>query len=116
MSRVEPGSWMQDIELIVDDAIAGVCKVIRLGPLVMFSTHTGDAWLLDPADRTAVQLARGGDPLPVQLLDSADEFGVGWTCGYAIDGDTFIVTERSTGRIRVIRGYAPELLDLVQRA
>jgi hypothetical protein len=30
--------------------------------LALFSTDTGDAWLLDPADRLAARVARGGDP------------------------------------------------------
>ena len=32
--------------------------------LVLFSTETGDAWLLDPSDHVAARLARDGD-LPI---------------------------------------------------
>src|SRR3954447_27026129 len=37
-------------------------RLVTVGPLVLFSTETGDAWLLDPADHLAVRLARDGDP------------------------------------------------------
>src|SRR5208282_5494472 len=40
-------------------------RIVTIGPLVLFSTETGDAWLLDPADRLALPLGRAGDPQPV---------------------------------------------------
>jgi hypothetical protein len=30
---------------------------VTVGPLALFSTETGDAWLLDPADHLAVRVA-----------------------------------------------------------
>src|SRR6202049_2752073 len=35
-------------------------RIVTIGQLVLFSTETGDAWLLDPADRLAARLARDG--------------------------------------------------------
>jgi hypothetical protein len=37
-------------------------RLVTVGPLVLFSTDTGDAWLLDPVDHLAARLARDGDP------------------------------------------------------
>ena len=37
-------------------------RVVAVGQLVLFSTETGDAWLLDPSDQLAARLARDGDP------------------------------------------------------
>src|SRR5690242_19227483 len=34
--------------------------LVTIGPLVLFSTETGDAWMLDPSDRLAARLARDG--------------------------------------------------------
>ena len=33
-------------------------RVISIGQLILFSTKTGDAWLLDPSDQLAARLAR----------------------------------------------------------
>jgi hypothetical protein len=33
-------------------------RIVTVGPLVLFSTETGDAWLLDPSDQLAAPLAR----------------------------------------------------------
>ena len=42
-------------------------RVITIGQLVLFSTDTGDAWLLDPSDQLAARLARDGDPEPFHI-------------------------------------------------
>ncbi len=46
-------------------------RVVTLGQLILFSTDTGDAWLLDVADQLAAPLARDGDPEPIHLEETA---------------------------------------------
>ena len=45
-------------------------RVVTVGQLVLLSTETGDAWLLDPSDQLAARLARDGDPEPVHIEDN----------------------------------------------
>src|SRR4030081_3533311 len=42
-------------------------RFVTIGQLVRFSTETGDAWLLAPADRLAARLARDGESEPVHI-------------------------------------------------
>jgi hypothetical protein len=44
--------------------------VITIGQLVLFSTETGDAWLLDPSDQLAARLARDGAPEPFRIEEN----------------------------------------------
>jgi len=44
-------------------------RIVTVGQLILFSTQTGDAWLLDATDRLAAQLARERQLLGVELLD-----------------------------------------------
>ncbi len=37
-------------------------RFVTVGPLALFSTDTGDAWLLDPADHLAARLAQDAIP------------------------------------------------------
>src|ERR1700720_5021801 len=39
-------------------------RIATIGQLVLFSTETGDAWLLDPADRLAARLGPDGGREP----------------------------------------------------
>ena len=35
---------------------------VTIGPLVFFSTETGDAWMLELSNQLAARLARDGNP------------------------------------------------------
>jgi hypothetical protein len=72
---------------------------------VFFSTDTGDAWMLDPADRLAARLAVDGDPLPVDIEETATSFAIGWQGRYQFDGDTFVYEDNQSRRLNAIRGY-----------
>jgi len=53
-------------------------RIVSIGPLVLFSTKTGDAWILDPADQLAARLAYNGDPLPVYIEETNTDYAIGW--------------------------------------
>jgi hypothetical protein len=80
-------------------------RLVSVGPLVLFSTDTGDAWLLDPVDHLAARLARGGDPESIHFEETDTNFAIGWKGNYRIDGDAFVYTERDSGRVVTILGY-----------
>jgi hypothetical protein len=85
-------------------------RFVTVGPLVLFSTDTGDAWLLDPADRLAARLARDGDPEDLYFEETEARFAIGWKGIYRIDDDAFIYTDRDTGRVLTILGYPTQRL------
>ena len=89
---------------VVERALRGESRVITIGPLVLFSTSTGDAWMLDPADGLARCLARDGNPLPDGITETADRFAVDWNVSYSIDRDAFTVIE-GPGRVISVVGY-----------
>lgn len=93
-----------EVRSIQHRAAAHDGRVVTLGPLVLFSTASGDAWVLDPADYLATRLARDGDPLPVHIEDTATNFTIGWQGPYRIDGDAFVYADRESSR--VIRFWA----------
>ena len=80
-------------------------RFVTIGPLVLFSTDTGDAWLLDPADHLAARLARDGDPEPIYFEETDTNFAIGWKGNYRIDNDAFIYIDKDSGRIVAILGY-----------
>jgi hypothetical protein len=80
-------------------------RFVTVGPLILFSTDTGDAWLLDPADRLAARLARDGDPEPIYFEETDTNFAIGWKGSYLIDSDAFIYIDKDSGRIVTILGY-----------
>jgi hypothetical protein len=69
-------------------------RIVTLGQLLLFSTETGDAWLLDPSDQLATPLARDGDALSVHIEETDTNFAIGWTGVYRIDGAAFLLRQR----------------------
>lgn len=78
---------------------------VTVGSLALFSTDTGDAWLLDPEDHLAARLARDGDPEEVYFEETDTRFAIGWKGKYRIDGDAFVYIDNDSGRIVTILGY-----------
>ena len=80
-------------------------RVVSIGQLILFSTETGDAWLLDPSEQLAARLAHDGDPEPIHIDETDTTFAIGWKGRFCIDGPAFIYVDRDTGRTSTIRGY-----------
>jgi hypothetical protein len=80
-------------------------RIVTIGQLVLFSTETGDAWLLDPADGLAARLARDGQSEPIHIEETDTTFAIGWKGRYRIDGPAFVYSDRDTGRVTTILGY-----------
>src|ERR1700745_2761346 len=80
-------------------------RVVTIGQLVLFSTETGYAWLLDPSDQLAAQLARDGNPEPFHIEENETSFTIDWKGSYHIEGAAFVYMDRETGRLATIHGY-----------
>jgi hypothetical protein len=80
-------------------------RFVTVGPLALFSTETGDAWLLDPKDHLAARLARDGDPEDLYFEETDVNFAIGWKGNYRIEGSAFVYLDKDSGRILTILGY-----------
>ena len=79
--------------------------MVTIGQLILFSTETGDAWLLDVTDKLAARLARDGDPEPIHLEETDTSFAIGWKGQYRIEGPAFVYSDRDSRRVTTIPGY-----------
>ena len=102
-----------EVRYIQRRAAAGDSRIVSVAQLVLFSTQTGDAWLLDPVDRLAARLARGGESEPIHIEETDTTFTVAWKGRYDINGAAFVYSDRDTGAITTILGYPTEKLSLV---
>ena len=85
-------------------------RIVSIGQLILFSTETGDAWLLDAADRLAARLARNGESEPIHIEEPDSTFAIGWKGRYHIEGSSFVYSDRDTGRVTTILGYPVDKL------
>jgi hypothetical protein len=94
-----------EIRYIQDKAADHDGRIVAIGQLILFSTDTGDAWLLDVTDHLAARLARDGDPELIHLEETDTSFAIEWKGQYRIDGTTFVYADRTTGRVTTVLGY-----------
>ena len=103
LSREEV-SINREADYIIKKAQVYDSRVVGLGGLVFFSTQTGDAWILDPADSLALCLAQDGERQNFSILETPTNFQIAWEAEYLIDGETFTVATKD-GSVRTILGY-----------
>ena len=101
---------VDEVRYIQRRAAAHDGRVVTADQLVLFSTETGDAWLLDPSDHLAARLARDGDPEPIAIEETDTTFNIAWPGHYRIDGPAFVYIDRQTRRVSTILGYPTQLL------
>jgi len=94
-----------EVRYIQRRAAAYDSRIVTIGQLLLFSTETGDAWLLDTSDRLATPVARDGDALSVHIEETDTNFAIGWTGVYRIAGAAFVYREKDSGNVRTILGY-----------
>jgi hypothetical protein len=80
-------------------------RFVTVGGLAFFSTETGDAWILHPADHLAARVARDGGPEPLHFEETDTTFAIAWKGNYRLDGEAFVYVDRDTGRMSSIVGY-----------
>jgi hypothetical protein len=85
-------------------------RIVTVGQLVLFSTETGDAWLLDARDHLAARLARDGDPEPIHIEDTDTTFAIAWKGQYHVELGTFVYVDGLSGRVTAISGYPTQKL------
>jgi len=103
-ARIVNPDLHREIHYITQLAQAGDSRIVTLESLVLFSTRTRDAWLLDSEDDLAVCLCREGEPQPFQIIDTPESFFIEWTANFTIEAEAFVVDEFS-GRVLVMHGY-----------
>ena len=97
-----------EIRYIQQRAAERDTRIVTIGPLLLFSAESGDAWILDPADRLTTRLAEGGNPRLVRVEETEESFAVGWQGRYGIIGSAFVFSDNESGRVTTILGTRPD--------
>ncbi|MDQ6878182.1 MAG: hypothetical protein M3082_10900 [Candidatus Dormibacteraeota bacterium] len=114
-----------ECEAIAAAAEEGIVKIVMTGPeatasqpLVLFSTASRDAWLLDPEEDLALCLVWAGTKQPAAIDGQARGIQVAWDGTFELAGDFFKVDVRHPEiGARAIGGYPlDELRRLIDRA
>jgi hypothetical protein len=98
-------SLAHEIDLIQKAAAEGKQKVKELGVFILFSTGSGDAWLLEISESDGVQLARGGVALDVPLDQQPETIEINWSHTFAFPNREFEITAYADRSVQTLTGY-----------
>ena len=107
----EDFNLVDEVTYIQQRAADQVGRIVTIGPILLFSTETGDAWVLDPADQLAAPIACDGAALEVTIEDTKNTFAIAWHGTYAIVGEAFIFHDAVSGKVSTFSGYPTQQLD-----
>jgi hypothetical protein len=100
--NVHLGDEIRHVQRLAAERIS---RIVTIGPLLLFSTDSGDAWMLDPADRLATRVAEAGEPRPARIEETKKMFTVSWQGHYEIMESAFVFSDDESGRVTTILGY-----------
>jgi hypothetical protein len=100
-----------EVDSICKRASSGDSRVIGFDKLILFSTQTGDAWMLDWEDELATCLMKAGTPQPFEFGETDRQFTIQWQGRYHIAAGLFTYIDNQTPtHARVIGGYPTEAI------
>lgn len=99
----------KEIKYIIKRGLINDARKVQLGELVLFSTQTGDAWLLDTKDNLAICLLKNKIKQKYKIIDTPTQFGFDWDFKYFIENEHFVTIDKN-GNERKILGYPIEQL------
>ena len=108
---------LQDAVDFIRTAARQKQQVFReLGVFLLFSTCSGDAWLLEVTDADCVQLARGGELLDVSIDESPETIVVDWSHTFT-EKDRQLEVVSYEGRMKTVLTEAPtgEIRSAIRR-
>jgi hypothetical protein len=85
-------SVQEEVERIREVAARKEAKILHLGVFMLFSTNTGDAWLLELTDLDGVQVAAGGERIELEIEENADTIEINWTHRFVVRNRKFVTT------------------------
>lgn len=94
-----------EVELLQQAAIEKRDTLKTLGVFVLFSTAAGDAWLLEVTEMDAIQVARGGDKLAVEIIENPETIEINWTHKFAVRSKNFVLTAYADKSEQVMTDY-----------
>lgn len=75
---------MYNVGKVQQAAVEKRDHIIEIGVFILFSTSSGDSWLLELTDSDCIQLAEKGEKLAVPINESSEVIEVDWTHTFSI--------------------------------
>lgn len=90
-------AYAAEAEYIQAKAKQRTTCIVRLGPIIFFSTAGGDAWMIDAREGEASCLARVGAALPAGVQETSKKLWIEWQGRYRLEDEAFVFVPNDGG-------------------
>ena len=102
--EARPAPLQQQPNLSLGNEVAKIQKaatekkygLYTLGVFVFFTTDTGDGWLLEISEMDALQVAKDGKKIEVEIEENEDTIEINWSHKFSVKDNVFKVTDYKT--------------------
>jgi len=85
-------SVSEEIALLQNSAVEKQETLKSIGVFIFFSNKNGDGWLLELTDMDALQVAKNGEKIDIEIVESPETIEVNWSHNFAIKDRKFTTT------------------------
>lgn len=86
-------NYAVEASMVQRRAALGQPSAIRIGSIVLFSTVTRDAWMIEVQTGEAACLARAGESRPIPITETPGKLDIAWEARHRWDNEDFTVIE-----------------------
>lgn len=98
-------SLRSEVEKIQKAAVERRNSLYPLGVFVFFSTDSGDGWLLEISEMDALQVARDGQALNVEITENSETIEVNWSHKFSMKNNVFHAEDYQNKESKSYPGY-----------
>lgn len=98
-------SLREKIVNLQEKAVAGQASFYTLGAFILFTTATGDGWVLEITEMDAVQVASNGEKLDVIIEESPETIEINWTYHFVLKDKKFVARSYANNEITSWESY-----------
>ena len=98
-------SLKTEVEKLQEKAAGREKFVHALGVFILFSTESGDGWLLEITEMDAIQVATNGEKIEFEIDENPDTIEINWPYRFTIKNKKFVTTAYADDEVKVWEDY-----------
>lgn len=94
-----------EIDKIQQAAVDKKNVLHAMGVFILFSTTSGDGWLLEITEMDALQVAVKGEKVEIEIEESSETIEINWTHKFTVKNKKFIATAYADKTVSTYEDY-----------
>jgi hypothetical protein len=112
---MESVTLMGAVEVVQEEARQCRAMCLERGVFFLYSTDSGDAWLLEMTDGDCIQLAREGVALTPEIIENSDTIEINYSHTFMLRGKALVSTAYENKEASILPDAPTAVLSAAMR-